>query len=70
MLNIRTALRRGWSSVVDKVDDYFSYIRNNNKNYFKFKEFSQIQTFGDKLIAKPDGYIHIWFENINRLPLG
>ena len=56
--------------MVDKVDDYFSYIRNNNKNYFKFKEFSQIQTFGDKLIAKPDSYIHIWFENINRLPLG
>lgn len=54
----------------DEVDNYFSYIRKNNKNYFKFKQFSQIKKIQDKLIDKLEGAIRVWFENMNRFPIG
>ena len=56
--------------MMDEVDSYFNYVMKNNKKYFKFKQFSQIETFGDKLVDKPEGVIRIWFENVNGLPIG
>ena len=36
---------------------YVNFIRSNKRGYFKFKRFSQIQTFGDNLMSKKDGVI-------------
>ena len=50
--------------------DYLNFIRNNKKGYFKFKQFSQINTFGDKIMNKKDGMIRVMFENVNGFPVG
>ena len=70
MSGIGTTPRRGWSRVEGELDNYFNYIRKNNKKYFKFKKFSQIETFGDNLTDKPEGVLRVWFENVNGLPIG
>ena len=53
----------------NKEMDYLRYIRSNKIGYFKFKHFSEINTFGDKIMTKKDGSIRVMFENVNGLPV-
>ena len=49
--------------------EYLNFIRSNKRGHFKFKRFSQIQKFGNNLMAKKDGVIRVMFENVNSFPI-
>ena len=70
MSDINVVSGKGRNKEADHITAYLNYIRNNNRAYFKFKSFSQIQTIGDKLMSKKDGYVCVIFENVNGLPVG
>ena len=70
MSDINVVSGKGRNKESDHITAYLNYIRNNNRAYFNFKDFSQIQTVGDKLMSKKDGYVRVMFENVNGLPVG
>ena len=55
MSDINVVSGKGRNKESDHITAYLNYIRNNNRAYFNFKDFSQIQTVGDKLMSKKDG---------------
>ena len=70
MSDINIVSGKGRNKEADHITAYLNYIRNNNRAYFTFKDFSQIQTVGDNLMSKKDGYVRVIFENVNGLPVG
>ena len=69
MSDINVVSGKGRNKESDHITAYLNYIRNNNRAYFNFKDFSQIQTVGDKLMSKKDRYVRVMFENVNGLPV-